>query len=172
MSNTIENVHLAADVVLLAKHPRTGALHVLLIERGKDPYKGRWALPGGHVDPQETFKAAAFRELREETGLDTAHLDQVGVYDAPDRDPRGRYIGVAFVAVLDHMPTPIAGDDARTAEWVMASNALSQPGRMAFDHAQIIADALARVGHLPGTHTITADGSAQVGQQVGIQFRF
>ncbi|MBC7299436.1 NUDIX domain-containing protein [Nocardia salmonicida] len=171
--NTAENVHLAADVVLLAEHPTTGALHVLLIERGKDPFQGRWALPGGHVDSRETFQAAAFRELTEDTGIDIAQLEQVGVYDDPERDPRGRYIGVAFVAVLDHMPTPTAGDDARTAEWVMASNALRQSDRLAFDHAQILADAMAQVGHLTRTRTTNiASGSARVGQQVGIQFRF
>lgn len=173
MTRNNENVCLAADVVLLAEHPRTGAPYVLLIERGKDPFKGRWALPGGHVDSRETFAAAASRELTEETGIDAAQLEAVGVYDDPDRDPRGRYIGMAFVAVLDHMPAPVAGDDARTAEWVMASTALRQPERLAFDHARILTDAMAHTGHLTRgrTHTTVARGSARVGQQTGVQFR-
>lgn len=168
-----ENIRLAADVVLLARHKTTGLLHVLLIERGWDPFEGRLAFPGGHVDRGETFRAAAFRELTEETGLTTAQLEQVGVYDEPDRDPRGRYISVAFVAVLDHMPTPTAGDDARTAQWIRVDKVLRDPERLAFDHAQILTDAMAHIER-HATHTVTnvVGGNAHVEQQIGMQFRF
>lgn len=136
-----EAVHLTADMVLIAPH--AGDLHVLLIERGDPPFEGCWALPGGHVDPGEDVEAAARREAAEETGLTTGRLDLVGVYSAPGRDPRGRYVTWAFLARLDHMPVPVAGDDARDARWVPLCRALADPQGLAFDHHQIITDATA-----------------------------
>ncbi len=134
-----EIARLTADVVALAAHG--GVPHVLLIRRGWDPYAGLWALPGGHVDPGETVTAAACRELTEETGLIIAAEDlrPVGAYSAPGRDPRGRYVTFAFAALLPHMPTPTAGDDAAAARWLPVARALTDG--VAFDHAQIITDA-------------------------------
>lgn len=114
--------------------------HVLLIERGWDPYAGHWALPGGHVDPGETSRTAAVRELEEETGVrvDPDDLREIGVFDAPDRDPRGRYVSAAY---LTHVPAgtqAVAGDDARTAGW-FPPDALPQ---LAFDHDSILWAAL------------------------------
>jgi 8-oxo-dGTP diphosphatase len=135
----ITNAHLAADIVLF-----TGAgegTHVLLIRRGWPPYEGCWALPGGYLDHGETFAEAAARELTEETGLDSAgRLVRVGLYDTPDRDPRGRVVSVAYTAVLPDMPVPVAGDDAHDARWVPVSTALAAD--LAFDHERIVRDAL------------------------------
>lgn len=140
MSRATETVRLTADVVLLAE--RDGELVVLLIRRGWDPYGGCWALPGGHVDPGEEVADAARRELAEETGLTAYHLDLVGVYGAPGRDPRGRYVTWAYVGfVSGDVADPTAGDDARDARWVPVASVLTDPRGLAFDHAQILADA-------------------------------
>jgi 8-oxo-dGTP diphosphatase len=98
-------------------------------------------LPGGYLDQGETFAEAAARELTEETGLDNVErLVRVGLYDTPDRDPRGRMVSVAYTAVVPDMPVPVAGDDARDARWVPVSVALA--AGLAFDHGQIVRDAL------------------------------
>lgn len=138
---TSETARLTADVVLMAEND--GELHVLLILRGWDPFEGRWAVPGGHVDAGEEVVAAGHRELAEETGLSTAQLDLVGVYSTPGRDPRGRYVTFAYVALLDHMTEPTAGDDAREARWFPVADVLADPDRLAFDHHRIITDAAA-----------------------------
>ncbi|MCX5202454.1 NUDIX hydrolase [Streptomyces sp. NBC_00237] len=128
-------IRYTADVVVTTTDGR-----VLLIERGWDPHKGQWALPGGHVDPGETSRAAAARELAEEAGVYASpeELVQVGVFDAPDRDPRGRYVTVAYHLTV-HSGLPIeAGDDA-TSAWWWPLEALPP---LAFDHAEIIARAV------------------------------
>ncbi|WP_131787336.1 NUDIX domain-containing protein [Protofrankia symbiont of Coriaria ruscifolia] len=140
-TTTHETARLTADVVALSE--RAGTLHVLVIRRGWAPYEGLWALPGGHVDPGEDVETAARRELLEETGIVADHLDPVAVYSAPGRDPRGRYVTFAFAARLAAMPTPTAGDDATAARWVPVDDVLADG--LAFDHAQILTDALAVV---------------------------
>ncbi|NEA67626.1 NUDIX domain-containing protein [Streptomyces sp. SID12488] len=124
---------------------RAGALHVLLVERGHEPYAGRWALPGGFVLPDESAETAARRELAEETGLSDVsglRLEQLRTYSEPDRDPRMRVVSVAFAALLPHAPEPHGGGDAAQAQW-LRYNAL---GPLAFDHDRILADAHDRVG--------------------------
>ncbi|MQY14994.1 Bifunctional NMN adenylyltransferase/Nudix hydrolase [Streptomyces sp. RB5] len=134
-----ESIRYTADVVTV-----TGDGRLLLIERGWDPFEGRWALPGGHVDPGETSRAAAARELEEETGVRVVpeELRQIGVWDQPGRDPRGRYVTVAYLAVVPADTAAVAGDDARTARW-WSPEGLPP---LAFDHADIIAATLG----LPG----------------------
>lgn len=109
---------------------------VLLIRRKYPPFQGGFALPGGFVEVGERTEDACRRELSEETGLKVGDLHLIGVYSAPDRDPRGHTCSVAYLArVADAEPK--AGDDAAAAEWVDGWR--SQP--LAFDHAQIISDA-------------------------------
>ncbi|THA32637.1 NUDIX domain-containing protein [Streptomyces sp. A1547] len=139
----------AVTVDLAVFTVRGGALHVLLIRRGQEPYEGAWALPGGFVLPRESAETAARRELAEETGLPEAvvaalHLEQLRTYSEPDRDPRMRVVSVAFTALVPDMPEPSAdgGGDADRARWVPVGEAVG----LAFDHAVILADARSRVG--------------------------
>lgn len=135
-----EHVRLAGDVVPLARSE--GRWHVLVIERRWPPYQGCWALPGGHVEAGEEVEHAARRELAEETGISSPQMQRINAYTRPGRDPRGRYVSEAFLAVLDGMPEPIAGDDARAAQWVPVDELLGEPQRLAFDHHEILCDAL------------------------------
>lgn len=137
MTETFETIRYTADVVVT-----TTDGYVLLIKRGWDPFKGQWALPGGHVDPGETSRVAAARELAEEAGVHVApeELTQIGTFDQPGRDPRGRYVTVAYqLTVISGTPIE-AGDDATNAQWWP----LSAPPLLAFDHADIIAAAVQR----------------------------
>ncbi|MEU2559414.1 NUDIX hydrolase [Streptomyces longispororuber] len=128
-----EIIRFTADVVCI----RGGS--VLLVERGWPPHKGRLALPGGHVDPGETSRTAAARELLEETGVrvDADDLGLIGIYDAPDRDPRGRYVTVAYLVAVPAGTTAHAGDDASAVRWVP----LDDTTALAFDHSEIVAAA-------------------------------
>jgi 8-oxo-dGTP diphosphatase len=111
---------------------------VLLIQRGFDPYKGCWAFPGGFMNMDETTEQCAIRELEEETGLKVTNIHQIGTYSKVDRDPRGRTITVAYLAIVDE-PIAVTGqDDAAKAEWFP----LSALPELAFDHADIIQDAI------------------------------
>lgn len=139
-----EPLGLATDLVILTV--RDGRLQVLLIRRGIPPYRGRWALPGGFVRPNEDLETTARRELAEETGLsaERIHLEQVATYGAPDRDPRGRVVSVAYLALVPDLPAPVAGSDAASASWVDATDVLDDSGRLAFDHHRILADGVER----------------------------
>jgi 8-oxo-dGTP diphosphatase len=139
------NVLLAVDLVILTL--RRARLHVLLIERGADPYMGSMALPGGFLrDAGEGIEAAARRELTEEADLDAGilHLEQIGVYGEPGRDPRGRVVSVAYLAISPRLPDPVAGTDAAGACWTRVDDVLSARVRLAFDHQRIVADGVER----------------------------
>ena len=110
---------------------------VLLIQRADEPYKGRWAFPGGFLNMDETTEQCAIRELEEETGLKVNDVHQIGAYSKVDRDPRGRTITVAYLAIIDSPISVLGQDDAAKAEWWPLS-ALPQ---LAFDHNDIINDA-------------------------------
>lgn len=137
---TPETARLTADIALFGESD--GDLYVLMIRRAHDPFAGHLALPGGHVDAGEDTEDAAHRELTEEAGLRLGLLEYVGVYAKPGRDPRGRYVDFVYTASLDYLPEPTAGSDAATAEWVLVDEALATETELAFDHKQIIGDAL------------------------------
>jgi 8-oxo-dGTP diphosphatase len=124
---------------------RDDDLKVLLITRGNAPFPGSLALPGGYVR-DETLDEAALRELGEETGIDgrRLHLEQVRAFGAPDRDPRGRVITVAYLALGPNLPDPEAGTDAKAASWVSVREVLGCQGALAFDHSDILREALER----------------------------
>ncbi|MBR0264977.1 MAG: NUDIX hydrolase [Prevotella sp.] len=125
-----------ADCVVITKEAEP---KVLLIQRGGEPFKGCWAFPGGFMNMDETTEQCAIRELEEETGLQVSNVILIGAYSKVDRDPRGRTISVAYLAIVDS-PLEVTGqDDAAKAEWWPLS-ALPQ---LAFDHEEIMQDAIA-----------------------------
>jgi len=139
-----EQPSVTVDLVIFTV--REDRLQVLLIERGQPPFEGRLALPGGYLRVGEPLDAAALRELREETGVDGSrlHLEQLRTYGDPGRDPRGRVITVAYLALTPDMPVARAGADARAADWVPVDEVLQKEGSLAFDHDVILRDALER----------------------------
>jgi 8-oxo-dGTP diphosphatase len=132
------------DMVVLTMSD--GRLHLLLVRRGVPPFQGMWAIPGGFKRPEETLDEAAKRELLEETGVDGASLlTQFGAYGDPDRDPRMSVVTVAYLAVLREVREIEAGTDAEAAALVPVSDALNGELELAFDHEQIVRDAVERV---------------------------
>lgn len=126
---------LATDAILLEE------ARVLLIERGKEPFEGAWALPGGFVEVGETVEQACVRELEEETGIEAEILQLVGVYSHPKRDPRGHVVSTPFLvrrADSGSQREAQAGDDAADASWFD----LEDLPEIAFDHRTILQDAL------------------------------
>jgi len=117
-------------------------LNVLLVERRNDPYKGKWAFPGGFLNIDEDAPEGAMRELREETGLEIKHIEQLGAFTAPDRDPRERVISIAFFTLV-RVTEVQAGDDAAGAQWYR----IDKLPELAFDHALIFEKALERLSH-------------------------
>ncbi len=110
-------------------------IKVLLINRGIEPFKGKWALPGGFVQMDESIDEAAKRELKEETSLENVFLEQLYTFGEPNRDPRGRVISVAYYALINlDKNDPIAGDDAQKAAWF----SLKKIPSLAFDHHEIL----------------------------------
>lgn len=138
-------VAVTVDVALFAI--RREELHVLLIQRGIEPFAGAWALPGGFVQPDEGLDSAAARELEEETGVaeDSVYLEQLRSYGSPGRDPRMRVVTVAYWGACAELPSPIGGSDAAQAELVPVSEIEDGEIELAFDHEAIVSDALERV---------------------------
>ncbi|MGW0879968.1 NUDIX hydrolase [Streptomyces sp. NPDC002671] len=138
-------VLLTVDLVILTL--REGQLCVLLVERGEDPFQGMLALPGGFLSHSgEEILDAAHRELSEETALvaGSVHLEQLAIYGDAGRDPRGRVVSVAHLAIAPGLPEPVAGTDAVDAGWVPAEAVLSGEVELAFDHGRIVADGIER----------------------------
>ena len=140
---------LTADICVFARSEEGWKL--LLIRRGGHPYLGRWALPGGFAEEGETIEVTAARELEEETGIRGLPLTLVGIYSAPGRDPRGWTVSAAYGTRVEARLDAVADDDAAAAGWFdvalpgegPATVVLPAGQRLAFDHAQIIADAAA-----------------------------
>ena len=139
-----EHPAVAVTVDLVVLTIRDDELAVLLVRRGIEPYRGAWALPGGFVRPDEDLDDAARRELDEETGLSDGrlHLEQLGSYGAPQRDPRMRVITVAYLCLTPDPAMPSAGGDATAAAWTSV-RALTD-AHLAFDHYRILGDGLTR----------------------------
>lgn len=135
---------LTVDVVLATREvfPR-----VLLIKRAKDPFAGRWALPGGFVEENERLIDAARRELVEETGVRVAELEHLCAAGDPGRDPRGWTVSVVFFGrvTADEMAAKGA-DDATEAKWFR----LDKLPELAFDHAAILKRAAGRIADRQG----------------------
>jgi 8-oxo-dGTP diphosphatase len=180
-SGPLASTRVAVDLVVLTV--RDDAFQILLVERANDPFKGRWALPGGFLQEGEDLLETADRELREETGLTGVDLWQVKAYGHPDRDPRGHIVTISFLAVAPRLPSPNAGTDAANAIWQPVMNLSSgqskasppsetvglSPGpkshdavssvmlELAFDHYTIAADAIEYArGKLEQTNIATA----------------
>lgn len=130
----------AADIALFTV--RASRLCILLIERGGEPFAGRWALPGGFLRPDEDLDACAKRELREETGVETSLLIPFANFSMPDRDPRARVISAAYLALIPSEVLRLAADtDAADARWF----GLDDLPALAFDHDRILRQALDRL---------------------------
>ncbi len=118
------------------------ALKVMLVRRDREPFAGRWALPGGFVHIDESIEEAARRELAEETGLREVYLEQLYTFGAVERDPRGRVVSVAHYALVKMSDYDVqAASDARDARWFV----VEEPPPLAFDHDEILATAVARL---------------------------
>lgn len=136
-------------------------LSILLIKRGEHPYRGKWALPGGFLREKENLEEAAIRELREETGVEKAYMEQLYTFSDPKRDPRARVISVAYLALLNKRTLLKADTDAAEAKWfeisykgadydtkklmIESDGEKLEAKDIAFDHADIIVSALERL---------------------------
>lgn len=130
---------LTADCIVFARKELD--FRVLLVQRANEPYKGKWAFPGGFMNMDETTEEAARRELKEETGLIVDGISQIGTFDRVDRDPRGRVITVAYFVVIDGIREVKGGDDAAVARWFSIGNL----PELAFDHQEIMEVALRKL---------------------------
>ena len=124
-----------ADCIVITKEAEA---KVLLIQRGDQPFRGCWAFPGGFMNMDETTEQCSIRELEEETGLLISEVHQIGAYSKVDRDPRGRTVTVAYLAIVDEPITVNGQDDAAKAQWF----SLSALPVLAFDHDEIVQDAV------------------------------
>lgn len=131
-----QHIYVMVDAVVFTYQEED--LQVLLIERKSDPFKGKWALPGGFVEDDESVDTAAYRELEEETGIKADTLTQFHTFGEPGRDPRGRAVSVAyFTKVNKEKVNPRADTDAAKVQW-FGMNALPD---LAFDHDKILTTA-------------------------------
>jgi 8-oxo-dGTP diphosphatase len=128
-----------------------GRTSLLLIKRKKDPYKDKWAIPGGFLELDEELEDAAARELAEETGLTGVHLEQMRTFGTIGRDPRGRMITVTFMGITsEENPQVKGGDDAAEARWFDIDNL---PNNLAFDHDKVIKFAVEKLKNSENNNT-------------------
>lgn len=136
-----ERPSVTVDVVIFTLQSRE--LHVLLVQRKHWPYEGRWALPGGFINMDETLEQAARRELDEETGVRDIYLEQLYTFGEPKRDPRTRVISIAYIALVSaDKQTLRTSDESTDVRWFPVRRL---PGALAFDHDTILAAALERL---------------------------
>ncbi len=127
-----QNISVTTDCVIFFRNGNKPK--VLLVRRKKDPFKDRWALPGGFLEEEEPLEVGAKRELHEETGLNIEKLEQLHTFGTPGRDPRGRTISITYWGVVDREEEVTANDDAAEASWFE----LNELPDLAFDHSEII----------------------------------
>ncbi|MCG6186358.1 NUDIX domain-containing protein [Maribellus maritimus] len=123
---------LTTDAIVFVREK--SSTFVLLIERGGEPFKNKWALPGGFIEMDETLEQACIRELEEETGLEVLKMTQFKTYDAIDRDPRHRTISVVHSVELKEKEQVRGSDDAARAAWFP----IDDLPELGFDHQQIL----------------------------------
>ena len=129
-----------------------GKTSLLLIKRNNEPFKDKWAIPGGFVELDEELEDAATRELAEETGLTGIHLEQMRAFGTIGRDPRGRMITVTFMGVTsEENPEVKGGDDAAEAKWFDIENL---PDNLAFDHDKVIKFAIEKLKNSKNVKTL------------------
>lgn len=131
-----QNISISTDSVIFFM--KDSKLQILLVKRKADPYKGKWALPGGFLEEMEALEEGAKRELKEETGLQIHELKQIRAFGAPHRDPRGRTITIAFWGEIFSEEKIKGNDDAADADWFP----VEQLPELAFDHKLIVEEAL------------------------------
>lgn len=132
-----EIARLVADIVIFTRFDDT--LHVLLARRAIEPEKGKWTVPGGHVDRGERFDEAAVRELEEETGISGVELHRLDVFDRPDRDPRYRNVSVAYACMIDaETDIPTVTREATAFKWFP----VDRLPKLGFDHDEILKKAV------------------------------
>lgn len=144
----------SADTVLVAVPD--GELLTYVRRRGAAPYSGRWELPGGTVQPSEDLAAAARRSLAQAVGSErrVAHLEQIGAYGSPRRDPRGAVLSVAYLALV--RPDAVPASDESDGRWVPVADLLARTRTVAFDHAAILRDGLAQLRSAMQSSTLAA----------------
>ena len=153
-----EKPAVTVDMLIFTVNPERDSLELLMIERGGHPYLGKWALPGGFVEMNESLEEAAARELKEETGLSDIYMEQLFTFGDVDRDPRMRVISVAYMALVSKDKLhPVAGDDAANVKWftiktqeddsliLLAKGVTLTEESIAFDHEKVIKTALQRL---------------------------
>lgn len=143
-SHHFERPEIAVTVDAVVFTQRDGQEMVALVERGNEPFRGAWALPGGFVETEEDLAEAAARELVEETGLKVpaGTLYQLGAYGAPGRDPRMRTVSIVYWARIRNPGEPVGGSDAAASSWIPVDEALGSDFSLAFDHRRILTDAV------------------------------
>ena len=149
MEKTVGDKHVydkpsvTVDCVIYRRNSAIDKVEVLLIQRAREPFADRWALPGGFVNKDEKLEEAALRELKEETGFGATGLKQLGAFGDPGRDPRGWTISIAYLAEVPERGSAVKGsDDAKEARWFPID---ALPG-LAFDHDKIMALTLSEIG--------------------------
>ena len=135
----IPHIFLTVDIILT--RPLNSKTEVLLIQRLNEPFKNKWALPGGFVDKGEDLEPAAKRELLEETSISIKSLSQFKTYGKPGRDPRGDTVSVVFYAEVNENVIAQAADDAKDVRWFT----MDDLPELAFDHAEILSDFILKV---------------------------
>lgn len=136
-----QNINLTVDAVVFGYEP-VPRISILLIKRKNEPFKDRWAIPGGFVENDESLEEAVCRELKEETGVEIGYLEQLFTFGKPDRDPRHRIVSVAYFGLVRPETYKIsASSDAKEVGWFD----INKLPRLAFDHKEILEVAIKRL---------------------------